>query len=176
MLHCFTVFEIPYGFSFFLVIIFKRVLRKNSSPSILLCSDKVLSCFLVPARARCLRVPNSVYIPIYIHIVHEDYAQYPHIFFFLRDYFSSNSSPEPFFEAQRIHLFVNTPQHVCRVIFFFFQIFIFVFNKMVAHLLLTVLCSCSFHYQTSPFMLSPRLKSKKKKKRSFVSRRRRSEI
>lgn len=47
--------------------------------------------------------------------------------------------------------------------FFFFQIFIFVFNKMVAHLLLTVLCSCSFHYQTSPFMLSPRLKSKKKK-------------
>lgn len=121
MLHCFTVFEIPYGFSFFLVIIFKRVLRKNSSPSILLCSDKVLSCFLVPARARCLRVPNSVYIPIYIHIVHEDYAQYPHIFFFLRDYFSSNSSPEPFFEAQRIHLFVNTPQHVCRVIFFFFK-------------------------------------------------------
>lgn len=84
-------------------------------------------------------------------------------FFFLRDYFSSNSSPEPFVEAQRIHLFVNTPQHVCRVIFFFFQIFIFVFNKMVAHLLLTVLCSCSFHYQTSPFMLSPRLKSKKKK-------------
>lgn len=89
--------------------------------------------------------------------------------FFLRDYFSSNLSSGTFL-LRHEGRFVNTPQQKCfrsPVTFaglYFLQIFSFVFNKMVAHLLLTVLCSCSFHYQTSPFMLSPRLKSKKKKK------------
>lgn len=123
MLHCFTVFEIPYGFNcFFFLIIFKTVLRKNSSPSILLCSDKVLCCFLVPARARCLRVPNSVYIPIYIHIVHEDYAQYPRIFF-TRLFFFQLVVRNLFVEARRslrehaaTRMFPESC-HVCRVIF-----------------------------------------------------------
>lgn len=123
-------FEIPYGFNYFFLIIFKRVLRKNSSPSILLCSDKGLSCFLVPARARCLRVPTpytylSIYT-LYMKTMHSTLA------FFLRDYFSSNLSPGTFL-LRHEGRFVNTPQQECfrsPVTFaglYFLQIFSFVF-------------------------------------------------